>query len=895
MKRFLIIISLLLLAGAGYFTYERWVKHANVDKWSFIPSDAALVIETELLNDFHEFSRYPIWSSLRKTQGFGQLEQEIAFLDSINGQGGFQAIFKETPVLMSAHKIANDDLDFLFVVDIQNISQNTFVGAAIGRLQKSGYRFKTRNYDGYKISEISKEGRIFTCIFFKNYLLASFTPYLVEDAIRTIEGDQTAFKERFQVLDLPQGDDLFKIFVNYKGASGLLSGALQKTLSLPMNHGAYSLTLDSSFIDISGFTIAAEGWLSTHKEQPAAFDMAEVVPQNTALIYHITSSNMSSWKQLQLDFLRGTQGRAKALQGSLKKEFDLDASQVLDLIDEEVGILELEPGSSRENQKMCIFEVKDTGEALKFFNQVTERVARAKGDSVYAEAYSENEIRYLPIRSFPEAILGDLGSGFYECFYINYRNFLIFSNNLQALKSLISAVRNEDTWGKSLRMNTFLQQTNDAANISLIVNNPRAKNLFLSALNEHWNQIILEDISVYQSFELAAFQFSYLDGRYFTNYTFTQPEPLRQNIPKTNPDAGIKFASSLTSKPYLLRTHAYRDFDILVQDSAQTIYYLDKNQNALWSKELSSKIISEIYPIDYYKNGKIQYAFATSAEVHILDRTGQSIPDYPKTLPNNLSIQEFNVIDYDLSRNYRFAVSNEKGEVFLTDKELNSLEGWNPKALKRPSLIPLAHQRIGRRDVMLSIQADGKVHLMNRRGSVLGGFPFETEQELDDAYLLSVSNALSNSKISLLSKSGELTEINLEGDVIRRDQLIKTAQDAEFELIPDRSGTSFLIVKKEGNSYQVLDDTGNLLFQKDYLSVQPVLIQYYQFGAGKDLVVFTDTANESLYIYDKSGNLVTGNPLSSSHEVAILYSNANKEFQVFTTWGSNLEIYSFSY
>ena len=175
------------------------------------------------------------------------------------------------------------------------------------------------------------------------------------------------------------------------------------------------------------------------------------------------------------------------------------------------------------------------------------------------------------------------------------------------------------------------------------------------------------------------------------------------------------------------------------------------------------------------------------------------------------------------------------------------------------------------------------------------GFPFDTKETLDQNYYLRTSNGLSNSTLSVISKGGELTEMSLEGLVIKREQLIKTQADAQFQLIPDRGGSSFLIVRKEGNSYEVLDDTGNLLFKKDYLSNEPILIQYYQFGAGKDLVIFTDTANQSLYIYDKSGNLVTGNPLNSANEVSILYSSAKREFQVFSTWGANLELYTFSY
>lgn len=896
MKKLFIVIAVLLLAGAGYFTYEKWVKHNDLTAWSFISSDAAFVFEVDLVQDYTTISQFPAWSALSNSTGFQKIEDGLQFLDSINGKGGFQAIFKDAPVLISSHKVSNDDLDFLFILNIQNISQNTFVGAAVGRLQKSGYRFKTRNYNGFNISEISKDGEVFTCIFYKNYFLASFTPYLVEDAIRTIsDGGLSAYENTFLSLDGPLPSGLINTYVNYEKTSSLLSGITNKKLALPLTHGAYTMSLDSSHINVSGFSYAEEGWLATHRQAPAAFDMAEVIPENSAYLYHIGSSELSNWKEKQINFLRSSEPEIKKLQDSLRKAFDFNADQVLDLVDEEIGIIGLESTSPRDEKNLTILEVKDTQDAINFFQQLTERVAISRGDSVYTESYSENEIKFLPIKDFPQTFLGAMAGAYEQCFYLSHRNYIIFSNDLPELKNLVTSIQNEDTWGKSLRMNEFLERGNQAANVSLILNIPRAWNNLEKSLNAEWAEYFNLNKRHFRSFELAAFQFSYLDNRYFTNFTFSQPTIRSTSTPKTNPETGIQFASPLTTKPYLLRSHAHKNFDIIVQDSTHVIYYLDQNQNAQWSMSLEGPIVSDIYPIDYYQNGKLQYAFATRSAINIVDRTGESIPGFPKPIPTDATIDHFNVIDYDLSRNYRMAITDSEGNIFLADKELEILEGWSPKAFNRTSIQPLNHARLGRRDVMISIQGNGIINVLNRRGEQMSGFPFDTKQALGSNYFLRSSNALSNSSLSIITQGGELTEINLEGDVIKREQLLKSTSDAKFELIPDRGGKSFLIIRKEENRYDVLDDTGNLLFSKDYLSDESILIQYYQFGAGKDLVVFTDTSNETLYIYDKSGNLVTGNPLNSAFEISILYSSAKKEFQVFSSWASNLELYRFTY
>ncbi|MEO9484979.1 MAG: hypothetical protein ABJG47_16075 [Ekhidna sp.] len=895
MKKLLILLAVLLLSGAGYFTYEKWVKHSDLTAWSFIPADAALVLEGGLMKDLQSIKGYPISTILDESTGFQNFRNGLSFLDSINGDGGFSAIFKDTPVLASAHKVSSNKLDFLFVIELQNISQNTFANAAIGRLQKNGYRFKTRNYDDFKISEISSANQTLTFIFYRNFFLASFTPYLVEDAVRVIgNSEMNAFKDKFSQFDEIGTNGLASVYINYLRFGDLL-GAFTKDQDLPMTSGNYELQLDSSFMQLSGFSYVDDGWIATHTEQPSTFDMAEVVPENTAFFYHITSSVFSNWKEKQINYLRSSNTKIKAYQDSLKVQYDFNTDQVFDLIDNEIGLANLESPRSQDSRKLLILEVKSTEESLNFFSQLTERVAFSRGDTVYTESYSENEIRFLPVGEFPSTILGTIAEGFEQCFYISHLNYIIFSNDLQELKNFISSVKEEETWGKSIQMNNFLEMANKAANVSLFVNIPRAWFDIQNQLKPEWEDHFKKNASIYKSLEMAAFQYSYLDGKYFTNYTFTQPVKKSKNIPKTNAENGVRFISSLTTKPFLVRTHAHKNFDIIVQDSTHTVYYLDPNQNALWSETLDEPIQGDIYSIDYYKNGKIQYIFATSSEVHIIDRTGSYIPEYPKALSNNARIDHLNLIDYERSRNYRIAITDIDGNIYLADKNLKILEGWNPRKLNRRALLPLDHARLGRKDVMISLQENGTINIMNRRGEFIQGFPFNVKQDVSQYYHLRKSNALSNSSITVISKGGELAELNLEGDVIRRDQLIKTTADASFRIVPDKGGDSFIIVRKEEGTYEVLDDTGNLLFKKDYLSDGPVLIQYYQFGAGKDLVIFTDITSQSLYIYDKSGNLLTGNPLNSEHEISLIYSSAKREFQVFTTWGSNLELYNFSY
>ncbi|NQZ76093.1 MAG: hypothetical protein HRT61_08280, partial [Ekhidna sp.] len=795
MKKFLIILSILLLGGAGYFTYEKWVKHSDLTNWSFIPADAALVFEGKVTSDISKLQGFSLWNLVDQNSGFNTLKSGMSLLDSINGEGGFSTIFENTPLLASMHKVSNTSMDFLFVIELENISQNTFANSAISRLRDSGLRFKTRTYNDFKISEISAEDKMLTFIFYKNFFLASFTPYLVEDAVRAIsEESLVSFEEQFIELKQPKTDEI-TLYLNYAKAGEIAGTLINQKLDFPMQAGRYDVTIDSLYVQLSGFSFVEDGWLSIHTNQASTFDIAEVVPENTAYLYHISSSDMSSWKDRQVQYLRNSDLRIKRLQDSLKQAFDFNVDQIFDLIDDELGIASLESPRVRDERKLLIMEVKDAQESLTFFSQLTQRIALARGDSVYSESYSDSEIRFFPIQNFPSTILGELGADFEQCFYINYRNYLIFSNDLQELKNLIAKIEDEDTWGKSIGVNNFLARTNNTANVSYFVNIPRAWNKITAELKPTWQKHFKSNATLYKSVDFAAFQYSNLDGRFYTNYTFTQPSKSAASIPKTDADNGVKFVSKLTSKPYLVKTHAHKRFDIILQDSTNTLYYLDPNQNAVWTKSIEEALCSPIYAIDYYKNGKIQYAFATDSKIHILDRNGNAIPGFPKKSPSESRIEHLNLIDYDLSRNYRFSITDVDGSIYLTDKNIKVLEGWNSKRQSRRSIDALAHARLGGRDVMISLQENGIVNLYSRRGNPMRGFPFDVQKETTSNYFLRPSNSLANSSLTILSKDGELTELTLEGDVIRRDQLIKTSAEATFKLIPDTGGDSFIIVR----------------------------------------------------------------------------------------------------
>ena len=65
--------------------------------------------------------------------------------------------------------------------------------------------------------------------------------------------------------------------------------------------------------------------------------------------------------------------------------------------------------------------------------------------------------------------------------------------------------------------------------------------------------------------------------------------------------------------------------NIILQDSDYNLIVLDMNGKETLRKKLNSKIISDIFQVDLYKNNRLQYSFLTEEEFLILDIKGNLV------------------------------------------------------------------------------------------------------------------------------------------------------------------------------------------------------------------------------------------------------------------------------
>ncbi len=349
------------------------------------------------------------------------------------------------------------------------------------------------------------------------------------------------------------------------------------------------------------------------------------------------------------------------------------------------------------------------------------------------------------------------------------------------------------------------------------------------------------------------------------------------------------FEMNLVTKPHLVTNYIDRSREILVQNEQNELALISRDGKILWRKNLAGRLVENaIQQIDFYNNGKLQYALATDREIFALDRLGRTLPNFPIKLPERTQIQSMTVVDYDNSKNYRFLAADQNGRLYLYDKEGNGLQGWKPKTLSPRLASAAIHRRVGVQDCFLAIQRDGTANLIKRNARQYPNFPLRFETPISNPFLVFEGDQMENTEVLVLSDVGELLRFNFKGEVLKRDKL-PSEGEMRFTLVPDIvRGDTWVSVRKDASGFSVLDSEGKERFRIATPKAKMADFQYYRFRAGREWLVWLDRGGQKAEIFDAlSGEKVLS--LETVSEIALLYSESKQELSIFRTYGKRCQ------
>ena len=890
-KRLPLIITLTLAVGlAGlYFFYARYYKLDSIKVWDLVPQEAILVYEPgNCISCVDLAEKSPFWQVAKKTSLHAKPIESVKEIDNLFKTMSF--------ALVSLHPIKKDDFDFVFYGSTKS-KQTLQLDSGIQNMKANKQaKFSSREFNSVQINEISIGNHIFSWAVIKNVWVASFTPFLVEDVVRTYESDSRgAFKSKLgsnqaKIVKSETGN----LYINLPNFSKWLSVFTEQELPFMLNNLGKSTILDSKIDDksivLNGLSSdsANQSFYSLsvfEKQSPVPLSLKQLISNRTAILVSYGVSDGIKFSESIRSFSNTHRTELNDTIDKLSKELNIQIEPLREGIKGEVGISYLETREKKLSKVLMI----QTGEPERWLKTLGMLSEKFSADTIFVERFSEYEIRELALYNFPEKILWPLATGFKTSFYTSIGNTILIAEDIEELKKCLDDIDREETWGKSVSQNQFLETTLLEANLSVYINTPKIWNTLSARLRPEWVQFIQENRSLLNSIRMGAIQFSHLNESYYTNLTWANGRysSKRSETVVSKGERTMTNFSSAIYKAFVVESHVSKDDQILVQDSSYRLNLISTDGKVLWGISLGQPIVGRIHQIDYFKNNKLQYLFATTSTLYLIDRLGNPVEPFPLQLKIR-DAEHLSVIDYDHSKKYRFLVSGKSGKLWMYDKEGNALDGWRPNTTEGSLLIAARHHRIKGKDYVIAIRTDGIVYLMNRRGELYKKFPLNLETRLSGNYFLEIGNSMSTTYFVVVAKEGFKIKFNLEGKILSRETLIKTSIDAQFGLVCDDSRRSYIVVRQENKQLSLFDESGKEILKNEYIGLHRASIEYFDFGSGNVYYALTDLQENLSFIYGNKGNLITSPPVES-HWIGVRQGDGDN-LSVFGTLDKTLTI-----
>ena len=902
MKRFAIIITLIILVLFGaYLWFDYFIKSPrSYDLISYVPESAAFVVETNNFPDtWNSFTESSSWQSLNGINAVRQTNLWLGEIDSLSEKKGVLDQLTKQGLLISGHKTSQSSLDIVLYVNISTSESQESLAQILKLMEREkSPTLSTRVYQGFEIQEVVlSSDHAFSYIIDDNMFIGSFTPFLVEDVIRLIQGDfkSSFYSQNASFETVPKlGTDEGNLYIDMDGLNDLGNVLTSEVDIVDFATSCYfDFSINKDYLLLSGFTETTPlNYLSTLADQsPQKNNFKYYLPNNIGYYYQIGLEDGLEWHSNLLDYWNSRNQDFINDRLQFADTYNFDFERAYSWLGKGLA-LSCTPTVTKESDKLIIVDSKDINEALNHLNVFSESLNN-ENDSAYIEKFGELTIRELPVNEFPYFIWGAPFNGFERTFYTVIDDYLIMAEKIEIIKALVTDIETENTLGRSVDYNKFQSTTLEESNFKVIVNTSRIMDTFVDKSSASWQGFLQENLESLNDFRFIGIDFSSLDDNFYSNISINHSysEAVRADDNQSLKGISIALNYPLATKPFVVRSHVDNSKEVLLQDSLNYIMLISASGEKLWERKIGGRIVSGVNQVDYYKNGKLQYFFTTENQIYIIDRLGNMVEDFPKSVDFNIASS--NVLDYDNSKRYRYLISDQRGNLYLYTKEGIPLEGWDPKNLTGRLAADPFHLRVRGQDIIVALQNDGTVNAFNRRGESKPGFPVKLDGRFDSDIHIKMGINLSTTALSMVSTDGLLVEINLKGEILSAEQLYKPNQESSFNLVVDALDKTYIIVRQDLNRLDLINSEGSEFLAKDYLNEGDLSIQYYNFSSINQLYVVTDIIQAFSYVYDASGTLVSSRPIDSQFDVSMMYYESTKTYEIFVSSGSTFKRLNF--
>lgn len=483
----IILLGIIIYKAISFFVLEE----DRINAIYLVPKDAVFFMEMdEPLRNMKTLAQSEIWDHLQTNDAIHKMSAKLNTVDSIfQSETSLFELIGNRDVIISAHMIKRDDYAFLYVVDMQKLSQLNLLKNNINQVLKGDFKVTKRTYKEVEITEVIDQEtfEILSLAFIKNQLMASYTHTLVEKSIDEFQSPEIGRSLPFlEIQREVKQNDLFRFYLNHKYLTSYYKAfsneesAIINMLEKHFSFSGFRVDVESDRLLLArGFTngnpIVQSLITALHDSGTGSMNATNVLPQETALYVSFGFDNFSTLHKNFYTLLGDQQPEMVKEYETGRKEIEelLDINlerDFYDWMDDELAFAKADAPKISEKEGLALVikttDVDDARERLKFVEQQIRKKTPVKFKEVEYRGY---KINYLEIKGFFKLIIGSLFENIEKPYYTIIDDYVIFSNSPKTLKLFIDSYEVKATLENDAYFQDFRDQFSSKSNVFLYV------------------------------------------------------------------------------------------------------------------------------------------------------------------------------------------------------------------------------------------------------------------------------------------------------------------------------------------------------------------------------------------------------------------------------------------
>lgn len=808
----------------GYFKLKN-SKKPKAEALEFLPSNCLFYIKT---NDFIELNNKINGQSLiiDKLCGFKEIKdvatciQSFAALTESN-----EAIKEELEDTRFHFAVYQNNFNWLLSFNLHELGNQNYFSE---RLTAALAAKQEKNYWAFELKPYAKMYYYLT----DGVVLFSSSPQLLDKAMDPAEkklSQLSAFKSHKNSMD----EEGFSLFVNHavyktSGANSILQ--LNQFSARGFSSGQFEVEPSQLIVNGDFVPDSLDKVYSFLDQLPAGLNFLDVLPANTA---EFTAYGFNDYNKLRDEL----SGKTTPSLNTFWQE--VNDSAMYDAVSEfytnvNTQVIEFEMRGSLDHLLLC--SLKDTAKTAEHLNFMSDSSFTINGQKVYALRKWKEELKlFQPL------------SNFTSCYALVFENFLFLAPNLNAIFELSEYLNKKLFLISEESFNTY-QDKHFPDNFNVLVYS--SPQLMSSATSKILNLKGISKEKIYGQFKHFSYSLVTKQNEFAFRWHLLHESNLSDSEQEVLWTLNLDTLATMRAEKFI--NHISSENELLIQDEAKNLYLIDAKGKIIWKKKLNERILSKIYTVDLFKNGKFQMFFNSANYLHLIDRKGNYVEGYPIKAPSEIT-SGVSIFDYENTKDYRLFFACKNNKIYNYSLYGIKQEGFVPFKTEARVNLPIQYAKVGESDYIVALDVEGKIYTISRKGLGRIGLTNRTTTDCEAFYIDASTNINKTYLYYVDAKSGSIGKVSFND----KKEIIQLKSEGEqsalvFELIDENPNMDVLITTNA--QIAAFNLNGNKLFEKNNDRAF-MFANYYGDGTNSFYYGFSAHNNE-LVLFDqlKSSN-----------------------------------------